>query len=261
MTIGRGLFVNGAEQVEILNHRFRPEVKITEHDFSDPVRGNAAGAISIDHHRDNKEYAEYNWNNPKAASVGEMVYFLIKSLGLTLDFEIAICLYLAILTDTGGFAYSNVTPQTHKIISECLEFPLPVDKINRRVYKEKTYGYLKLIGEVIATLERSQDNEVAWGFLTQEMLNRHALKYEDTQNLLEELNQIEGVKIIILFKETPKGITRVSFRSSGFPVNKLAEQFGGGGHRQASGCNIAADLTQAKDQVMQALAAMRSNEI
>jgi phosphoesterase RecJ-like protein len=221
----------------------------------------AQHTINIDHHRDNKEYAEYNWINPQAAAVGEMVYSLIKSLGIPLDFEIAMCLYLAILTDTGAFTYSNVTAQTHKIIAECLEFPLPIDKINRRVYKEKPFAYLKLMAEVITTLERSPDGEVAWGFLTLDMLNRANLKYEDTQNLLEELNQIEGVKILILFKESPKGYTRVSLRSSGFPVNRLAGNFGGGGHRQAAGCNITAKPAEAKDLVLKALEKMKSEEI
>jgi bifunctional oligoribonuclease and PAP phosphatase NrnA len=213
--------------------------------------------INIDHHIDNKNYAEYNWVNSKAAAVGEMVFQLINALKIPLDFEIAVCLYLAILTDTGAFAYSNVTPLTHKIIAQCLEFPIPVDTINRRVYKEKDFFYLKLLSAVIATLERSADGETAWGFLTLDMLNQVNLKYEDTQNLLEELNQIEGVNILILFKETLKGHTRVSLRSSGWPVNRLAEKFGGGGHLQAAGCNVEMPLQKAQAAVLEELANMK----
>lgn len=206
--------------------------------------------INIDHHPDNKFYGDINWVEPDASAVAEMVYFLIKDLDVELDYETALNLYTAILTDTGGFHYSNVTSRTHEVISRLLSFPIKVDEIYRKVYREKSPNLLRLQGKVMANLELSDENKIAWSYITKDMLEKYGVGEEDTQNFVEEINQIRDAQAVLIFKEIDAKKTKVSLRSSSIPVNKIASFFGGGGHLRAAGCTLEAPLEEAAKQVV-----------
>ncbi|MCL5773158.1 MAG: bifunctional oligoribonuclease/PAP phosphatase NrnA [Firmicutes bacterium] len=206
--------------------------------------------INIDHHPDNKFYADFNWVDPGASAVAEMVYFLIKDMDVELDYEIAINLYTAILTDTGGFQYSNVTSRTHEVISQLLSIPIKTDEVYRKVYHEKSPNVLRLQGKVMANLELSDEGKIAWSYITKDMLEQYAVDEGDTQNFVEEINQIRGAQAVLFFKEIDAKKIKVSLRSSGVPVNKIAAFFGGGGHLRAAGCTVEAPLEEAVKQVV-----------
>ncbi|MBI2252562.1 MAG: bifunctional oligoribonuclease/PAP phosphatase NrnA [Armatimonadetes bacterium] len=200
--------------------------------------------INIDHHPDNKYYGDYNWIDSSSAALGEMIYQLLIYLKIELDLAIATCLYISILTDCGAFQYSNTTMRTHQIASELLKFPIPINEVSRKIYKEKEFKVLKLLGKCLANLETNLGGKIVWGVITKEMFRETQTSEADTQHFIEEINQIKDAEIVILFKETKNSEIKLSLRSLIFPVNRIAANFGGGGHPQAAGCAIAGNLKE-----------------
>lgn len=205
----------------------------------------AKRVINIDHHPDNLMYADFNYIDSRASALGEIIFKLLKELGVELDYNIAVNLYVSILTDSGAFQYSNTTSETHKIVSKLLEFPLNVNEINRKIYKETEFNTLKLMGVVLATLNQAQKGKIIWAYLTQKMLQDCLCYEENTQYFIDTINTIRDAEITILFKETANGSIKISLRSNIHPVNDLAGIFGGGGHKQAAGCTINSPLETA----------------
>jgi len=213
--------------------------------------------INIDHHPDNTFYGDLNLVDPVASAVGEVVFGIISEMGTPIDENIARALYVAILTDTGSFQFANVTSETHRIVGELLHFTIDAEKITRRVYREKEFAVMKLYGRLLGSLERSEDGSIIWACLTRAMLEDLGVTDEDTQHFSEDLNQVKGAEIMVLFKETRNGGYKASLRSTGFPVNEAAAQFGGGGHRQAAGCTIQGDYESVKRKLFDALETVR----
>lgn len=213
--------------------------------------------VNLDHHQDNHMEASHHWVDASYAAVGEMAVFLLDALGVPLDREIALPLYLAVLTDTGSFQFSNVTPRTHRVAARLVEQIGDVSPISRAVYRQYPAEELQLVGKVLATLERSPDGKIAWAELDRSMLDALGLREEDTQNLVESINRIQGVEVLALFKHLDPGTLRVSLRSAGPPVNQVAARFGGGGHRLAAGLQIETDDPEgARHRVLEALRAV-----
>lgn len=209
--------------------------------------------INIDHHPDNLLHGNLNWVDPKAAALGEMVFTLFQRLNIPLDFKIAQNLYISILTDCGAFQYANTTSKTHKIISELLKYPINVNQMSRKIYHEVPIKILRLLGKVLSTLKKSRDEKICWTTLTQKMLEEEKVKEEDTQHFIEEINKAKECEIVLLFKEVTPDVTKVSFRSKNFPVNKIAAIYGGGGHPLAAGCTLNQSLKNAEKEVIKKL--------
>lgn len=209
-----------------------------------------SNVINLDHHPDNSMYGNLNFVNSKAAALGEIIFKLFKHLDIELDYNMAVCIYISILTDCGAFQYSNTTSETHKIVSELLTFPIDVAQISSVIYKEIDFNNLKLMGIVLSTLKSRQSGKIVWGTLTQKMLKDCSTFEENTQYFIDEINNVRGTDIAMLFKETPDGFTKVSLRSNKFPVNELAAVFDGGGHKQASGCTIKEPLDKATETLL-----------
>lgn len=207
--------------------------------------------INIDHHPDNTMYGDLNYLNSRASALGEIIFYILKALDIELDLNIAVNLYTSILTDSGGFQYSNTTSDTHKIISELLKFPVPVNEISRKIYKEVDFNSLKLLGFVLTTLSSKNNGKVVWAELTQKMLKDTHNFEENTQHFIDEIKNVTDAEISFLLKETPEGHTKVSLRSNIFPVNDLAARFDGGGHRPAAGCTIKEPLFAAKKLLLE----------
>ncbi|MFH1453302.1 MAG: bifunctional oligoribonuclease/PAP phosphatase NrnA [Armatimonadota bacterium] len=216
--------------------------------------------INLDHHPDNSAYGDLNYIDSKAAALGEIVYFLLKTLDVEMDYNIAVNLYTAILTDCGSFQYSNTTSNTHKIVSELLKFPIDVNQISKKIYRETDFNTLKLLGEVLSTLDKTNDGKVVWAEVTPEMMKKYNAFEENTQHFIDSVNHTAGHEIAILFKETPENTTKASVRSDIYPVNELSAEFGGGGHKQAAGCTINASLPEAKKLFLEKINEMFYNK-
>ncbi|WP_176461602.1 DHH family phosphoesterase [Anaeromicrobium sediminis] len=195
--------------------------------------------INIDHHITNNFYGKYNLVNPKAAATGEIIYDLIKALNVDMDKKIATCIYTALSTDTGSFKYDNTTSKTHRIVAELIETGISVNSINVELYQNKPINKVKLLKDVINTIKFYYDGKVSIMHVTQKMLANNKMALSDTDGLIEIGRDIWGVEVSILLKELEEKKVKVGLRSKyDVDVSKIAEIFGGGGHKKAAGCLI-----------------------
>jgi len=209
--------------------------------------------INLDHHVSNRQYGHFNLVDAGAAATGEIIYHLLKELAIPLTRDVAICLYTALVMDTGSFRYDNTTGQTHRIAAELIEAGINVFDINKYLFEEVPLATLRVIQLGLAGLQVSPCGQLAWMKLTDRDMLRIEAKDEHIDGLINYTRMIKGVEIGILFREQGEGLVKVSFRSKGrVDVNLLAGEFGGGGHPRASGCRLKVPLAQAEKQVIDA---------
>ncbi|WP_422445727.1 DHH family phosphoesterase [Thermoanaerobacterium sp. DL9XJH110] len=215
--------------------------------------------VNIDHHKSNSFFGDINLVDSKASSAGEIVYRLIKRI-TRIDYEIALCLYTSIVTDTGSARYSNTTPFSLKILAELVEMGVRPDFVSRRVFETKSLSSIFLLKSALDTLEISGDGKVASMYITKSMMETSGAREEDTDGIINYAREIEGVEVAVLFRETGDFI-KVGLRSNEWlDVSKIAEDFGGGGHARASGCILKTSLWEARDAVLKSIIMHLSGE-
>jgi len=195
--------------------------------------------INIDHHPGNSGYGSINWFDAGRAACGEMVYELIVALGVPLTLNIATHVYMAILTDTGSFHYSNISPRTFNICRDALEAGVDPVLVARNVYDSNNMGRLKLFGAVLSAMQLDQAGRIAIVYLDHEMARAAGGTYEDTEGLINLPLTVKEIQAVVFFKQVEGEEYRVSMRSKGnIDVAVVAKQFGGGGHKNAAGCTV-----------------------
>jgi len=203
--------------------------------------------INIDHHTGNTMYGALNWFDESAAACGEMVFDLVRALGVPMTLEIATHVYVAVLTDTGGFHYSNITPRTFEICRMCTEAGVSPAAIARAVYDSNRIGRLKLFRAVLNGMQLDAAERIATLYVTKQMAADCGATYDDTEGLVNFPLSAKEVLAVVFFKENGKDDWRVSLRSKGdLDINVIAREFGGGGHKNASGCGVRGTLEQWK---------------
>jgi len=201
--------------------------------------------INIDHHPGNTMYGAMNCIDLTAAACGEMVFDLIAALGVPLSVEMATHVYLAILTDTGGFHYSHISPRTFDICRQCVEAGLDPTAVSRAIYDNNNLGRVRIWGAVLNEMQLSPDGRVATLSMDRALAARCGATYDDTEGLINFPLTVKEIQAVVFFKESGPGDWRISMRSKGdVNVNAIAREFGGGGHTNASGCGAAGDLAQ-----------------
>ncbi|SHJ67319.1 phosphoesterase RecJ domain-containing protein [Caminicella sporogenes DSM 14501] len=204
--------------------------------------------LNIDHHSTNTNYGKYNLVNSKAAACGEIIYELLKKLKIYIDKNIATALYVALSTDTGSFKYSNTTPLTLRIAADLIEKGIDFSFINTELYQNKPINKIKLLSDVLNSLELHFDGKLAVIYVTNDMLKKNKIDISDTDGIIEYARDIEGVNIAVLLKEFSDNTIKVSLRSKyDFDVSIIAKKFGGGGHKKAAGCTIYDTIDNAKN--------------
>ena len=198
----------------------------------------AKKTISIDHHPSNTAFADINMVDISASAAGELVYKLIHPLNTWLDKNIAINLYTAILTDTGGFKFENTKAETLRICADLIEAGADPVEIYKNCYETKSLAMVKLHARVIDQAIVSEDKKIVYGVITREMLDELDASDDFIDGITEALRQINGIEVALVFKETLKKTTRISIRSNKIDVCSIASHFGGGGHKLAAGCLI-----------------------
>jgi bifunctional oligoribonuclease and PAP phosphatase NrnA len=195
--------------------------------------------INIDHHPGSGAYGQLNWFDPTASACGEMVFDLIRALGVPLTREIATHIYLAILTDTGSFHYSNITPRTFDICGQALEAGVDPVAVARNVYDSNNMGRLKLFGSVLRDMRIDASGRIAIVYLDHEMARQAGGTYEDTEGIINLPLTVKEIQAVVFFKQGEAEQYRVSMRSKGdIDIGAIAKEFGGGGHRNAAGCTV-----------------------
>ena len=194
--------------------------------------------INIDHHLGNTMYGALNWFDLSAAACGEMVFDLIQKLGVPLTREIATHIYIAILTDTGSFHYSSISPRTFDICRQCVEAGLDPPAVARSIFDSNNLGRLKLFGAVLSRMELDASGRLATVWVDRALARNCGGTYEDTEGLINLPLTVKEIQAVVFFKEQGPDDWRISMRSKGeIDVNSVATEFGGGGHKNAAGCS------------------------
>ncbi len=199
--------------------------------------------INIDHHPGNTGYGRINWFDASAAACAEMVFDLVVALGVPVTQDIATHVYLAILTDTGSFHYSGISPRTFDICRKALEAGVDPVLTARHVFHSNSMGRLKLFGAVLNAMTVDRTGRVAALSVDHAMTEAAGGTYEDTEGLVNMPLTVKSIIAVVFFKQSEGDEYRVSLRSQGdIDVGGVAKQFGGGGHKNAAGCTVRGTL-------------------
>jgi phosphoesterase RecJ-like protein len=208
-------------------------------------------SIVIDHHETEKNFGDIKWINPKAAATGLMIYYLIGSLGISFNRDIATNLYAAISVDTGTFRYSNTSSELFKVGAALVKLGADPGQIADNLYETWAQNRFKLLALALQTLEINKN--IATTYVTQNMLKKTRTKPEDTEHFSNFPRMIKTVKISLFFRERSRGTWKVSLRSKGdVDVASIAERFGGGGHKNAAGCLMRGTFSSVKNKAIRA---------
>ena len=208
---------------------------------------NAKMTINIDHHKTNNGYAKLNWVVGDASSAGEVLYDIFKLRNIPMSKEMADCLYVSILTDTGGFRYENTSSKTLKIASELIELGANNADLAKKCYNNKPKNMILFQSAIVSKTKFLFNNKVAIAAISQEDYKKFDAKNEYTEGIAETLRTIKSVEISAVLKENDNGHTKVSLRSDNVDVCEVVKKFNGGGHIHAAGCTIKAPLNQAAE--------------
>ena len=207
--------------------------------------------ISLDHHVLHYTYSDNSYVKPDAAAAGEIVYDLVKRLGVQIDLDIATCLYVAISTDTGRFKFDNTTPTTHMIAGDLLSYGVDSNWISNKVLDENSKERIKLVAEAIGTLKMYYHEKIAVMHITREMMDKVHAKESDSEGIIDFAINIRGVEVGAVIREKEDGSLKASLRSKSFvDVSKVASMFGGGGHEKASGCTYQGDIMSFEEKLV-----------
>ncbi len=207
--------------------------------------------LSLDHHESSKHFAKETYVESDSASACEIIYTVIKALGVSVDSDIASCVYTGMSTDTGCFKYSNVTPRTHLIAAELISLGADHSKINEIMFDTKTFGSIMLEKLCYESLEMFCEGKVAVISVTKKMLSDCGVDKSALDAIKPITRQIQGVGIGITVKEEDNGKTGVSVRTSeNYDASAICAHFGGGGHIRAGGCEFSTTVEEAKIKVI-----------
>ena len=217
----------------------------------------SSATANIDHHRTNPLYGEHILHDDQVSATGELVHLLWSELGAGADAEtardIAGCLYTAISTDTGNFAYSNTTPETFRAAAALLEKGIDIATINRQVYRTVSLGKTRLLGFVLSTMRLYENGKIGMALILLSDLNRLGALSEDAEGTIDGIRDVDTVEIAVLLRESRDGTYKASFRSKQFAdVSEIAHVYGGGGHLHAAGCTMEGDPAVIMDKLLSA---------
>jgi phosphoesterase RecJ-like protein len=211
--------------------------------------------LNVDHHPGNTRYGVANWVDESAAACGELVYALVRALDAPLTADIATHLYLAILTDTGSFHFSHLSPRTFDIAARCVEAGANPEAIARTHYDSNRMARVRLFGSVLSAMEVDRSGRVAMLTITPEMAAAADGSYDDTEGLINFPLSVKEVEAVAFFKQdAAPDRWRVSLRSKGTAdVGRIAAAHGGGGHRNAAACRLQGEAGPLRAAMMAAL--------
>ena len=222
--------------------------------LAEAVRSLRVPRVVIDHHISSDDPAgDIVLADTAACATGELVYDLARELDIEITPSAAKSLYTAILTDTGGFRFSNTTPRCHAVAGDLLAAGVDPEEMYQRVYASAPLGRLRLLAEVLQTLDVEPEKGLAWLSMRAGALDEHQVRQEDLDGIVEHARSVAGTRMAIFFRDLGHGKVKVSFRSTGsVDVNAFARKFGGGGHARASGALVAGSLDEVRTRVLAA---------
>ena len=226
--------------------------------LTETVRALTVPKLVIDHHQPSDDPAgTLTVSDVTASATAELVYDLATILGWEISPAIARSLYTGMLTDTGGFRFSNTSPRCLSVAGQLLACGVDPEDMYTRIYASAPAGRIRLMAEVLGTLEVDEAHGLSWLTMGPDALERHGVKAEDLDGIVELARSIAGTRMALFFRDLGHGKVKVSLRSvGGTDVNAFAKRFGGGGHSKASGAMLPGTLDQVRDLVVEAARAM-----
>lgn len=223
--------------------------------FGNWVRQFRGPRLVIDHHvsRDT-DLAQTFLVDTSIEATGRLVFEAIRHLKVNISAEMATGLLTAIAMDTGWFRHSNTSPDTLRIVADLIDAGAPISDIFKKIFERNTLGRLKLVGKTLASLQTAFDGRVAWATITRQALEDVGALPTDAEDLVDYTVSVGGVELGFLLTELPAGGIKLSLRSRG-PIDccQLAGEFGGGGHRAASGATLPEPIDKAVEAVLKAV--------
>ena len=218
--------------------------------------------MNIDHHPGNKVYGAINWIDESAAACAEMAFTLIEALGVPISKDLATHVYLGILTDTGSFHFSHLSPRTYEIARRCVEAGADPQWIATTHYDSNSLSRVRIFGAVMNAMQIAGDGRVALLSITRAVMADLGGTSDDLEGLINFPLTVKDIEAVAFFKEVGDQDWRVSLRSKGnVNTGAIARQFGGGGHTNASGCCAQGDLDAVQKQMGALLADAVQNKV
>jgi phosphoesterase RecJ-like protein len=221
------------------------------HETHPEILSETTKSINIDHHESNDYFATVNIVEPKAASTTQILYSLYQKWGFEIDEKIATCLMTGLYFDTGSFRHNNTTPEVMKISSDLLKLGANIKAISKNLFKTNSINKLKLWGRTLSNIRRNQRNIIT-SAITKEDYEICKTESKDLEGVVDYLNAVPDSKFCILLSEDQKGGVKASLRtqSEKLDLSKIAEVFGGGGHKMASGFRIEGKIKEEKHWII-----------
>jgi bifunctional oligoribonuclease and PAP phosphatase NrnA len=254
-------FLPGADTIRCDEDGSRYDVAVIV-DCGSPERTGRVGAelrkcpltVNIDHHVTNGQHGDYCLIDPEAAATGVLIRRVLAAMDTPVDPSIAVNLYVSILTDTGSFRYSNANPEAFVVAGEMVRLGVDPWSVSEQVYETQSRERIGLLGRVLSSMEFAGDGKIAAITAMRKDLDEFRMKKDGLEGFINYPRSIAGVEVAVSFREEGDGEFRVSFRSKGrVDVSRIAAGFGGGGHRNASGCSVRGTLSETKRRVFEDL--------
>jgi phosphoesterase RecJ-like protein len=210
--------------------------------------------VNLDHHVSNTRFGTINLVDERSSSSAEIVLRLLERMGAPIDPDVATCLYTGLVTDTGRFSYSSVTPRTHAAAGRLIEAGVQVEKVGQAVFESLPYGYLKTLGVVLERCELTEDPPLVVSYLSRDDLESTGVSLDETEGIIDVVRAIREADVAAVLKEQDDGTWKISLRSKGATdVGAIAQQLGGGGHTLAAGCSSTLGLRESIDLLRRTL--------
>ena len=206
--------------------------------------------VNIDHHKTNNAYADLNIINPDASSTGEILYGIMKQLGWEISYETAVCLYTAILTDTGSFTFNNTTVKALEAASELVKIGVKPPEIYKYCYESNPKSLVLLQAYCVEKAVFSEDNKIVYTTVYKKDIEKFCAGEDCTEGLTEKLRAIATTEVAFVVKQSGHNISKVSMRSNGIDVAAVCAVFGGGGHALAAGCVVKASVEETVRKIL-----------
>lgn len=208
--------------------------------------------VNIDHHKTNTRYGDFNYIDSNSPATGQILYNIFKQLDYSITDVARDNIYVAVSTDTGSFRYRGTTEATYKMAADLVSKGLDVSYLNEQTYEKSPLRKVKLLGELLSTLELRKEGKVAFWCLTQQVKDELELLADDSEDMINHIRSIEGVLVACSFEDVPGGFVRVSLRSKSddLDVSDIALKFGGGGHARAAGIRFEGSIAEASAEII-----------
>ncbi len=219
-----------------------------------PIFAASLERMDIDHHVGEGEFGDVRLLDTRAAATAEIVYDLVNYLEVPITTDIATCLLTGVITDTGSFRFMNVTPRTLRTAASLIEAGASPSLISEHVFDNRTFGATRLLGRTLSTLGSDASGRITYAAVSFSDFVEEGANDQETEGFINFIRSVRGSDVALLFRETEEGKVRISLRScESVNVAEIAQQFGGGGHKMASGCTFVGPLHAAQEALIAAV--------